>query len=173
MSQFFDTLDSLPNPRVLFVNKQNEPVFAFSQSGVETLSYGPFVGDDILRWGEIERVFIIRRRLGSWRIPTIRLVNLDALLQRLSDDKSERLNRMYRSWRGGVGLDFKQVTEIRIEGTEISVPTDNSYETDREWIFSRVVARFKSMDIRTIDEGTPEYKLYIPEGDWRDYPVES
>ena len=29
------------------------------------------------------------------------------------------------------------------------------------------------MDIRAIDECTPEYKLYIPEEDWRDYQVES
>jgi len=79
------------------LDKYDTPLFAFSQSGVETLSSDLFVGDDMLRWEEIKEIFILWARLGGLQIPTIRLVNLDEVLHRLPEAKAEHIRTIEQS----------------------------------------------------------------------------
>jgi len=160
MSMFFDILDCFPNPRVLFLDKYDTPLFAFSQSGVETLSSDLFVGDDMLRWGEIKEIFILWARLGGLQIPTIRLVNLDEVLHRLPEAKAERLSHSYRSWLAGVSLNLSlnKDCSIRIDSTPVYMAIEKYEPYNPTEAFRRVVARFSLMYIRTIEQSTPEYK---------------
>jgi len=163
MSMFIDILDSFPNPKVLFLDKSGTPLFAFSQSGVETLSSGLFVGDNMLRWEEITRIFIICMRLGKVRMPSIHLVNLDETLHRLSKADSKRLKRRYRSWRGGVSLDLYRAHTIRIDGTPVNMTIEDIYQAEEA--FTHVVTRFSPMEVRAINADAPEYESYITAAD--------
>lgn len=128
MSQFFEVLNTLQDPTVRFANDQGEPILALDKVGLEELSHSGlhhepvFNGDDKLLWNMISSIDYEELRLGKHHMPQIQFVDIDLILERLSDEKAALVKKNCRcsgeSWTK-YHLPHNEIFHVEIDGLEI------------------------------------------------------
>jgi hypothetical protein len=172
MGPFFEALSELENPTVRFMDYQDAPLLAVNKMGIEALApivigrydlrLDPiFSGESCLLWDEVLSVDFEKKRLGAHHDLQIRFLNLDAIYQRLSEDKvwllKRTLDRMglpsnhYRLPHNGVHK--IKIHDSEIDGTEVEAVLKGFSGKQRTRAVEAVFRKLTDRPVQIVEEG--------------------
>jgi len=158
MSQFFEILNTLPEPRVTLYYKAGPhstteaAVMVIDKVGIEDLTDNVFKGDARLSWEEVARIDCERMRLGQFHIPLIRLANEEALLNRLTCEKAASVKSTLEKFPNALTIPLSGHIKFHIDTTEHYAPMEGLSATDRVVVLSRIIHRFSNIPVGIIED---------------------
>jgi len=159
MSQFFEILSRLAEPRALFLNDDDGPLFTLDKSGFEELenrSYEPiFCGQNKLLWEEVASIDFEEGRLGRFHTPQISFKDMEASSRDLSDEKIVRLREncghFIEPWEK-YHVPYGQIDCIQIDGTDLQKSLKGCKGRDRTDILIQAYKIFTEKPVRIVTD---------------------
>jgi len=160
MSEFFKTLNEMTDPKVLLVNKNGNPFMVLDTAGLEVLCDSVFSDDkdlifsngDKLLWAEISAIDFERVRLGRFHLPIIRFKNIDAVLNRLSDEKSAMLKNSREYEYNGYRLPLTEAVTLMIQGVATYESLKGLNPIKKVAAMKQVLCRFTDIPIEIVED---------------------
>jgi len=158
MSQFFEKLNTLAEPRVTLYYKAGpystteDAVMVIDKVGIEDLIDDIFKGDAKLSWEEIARIDCERMRLGRFHIPLIRFANEEALLNRLTSEKADSVKSTLERFPNARMIPLSKHIKFHIESTEHYTPMEGLSAIEMVNVLSRIIGRFSDIPVGITEE---------------------
>jgi len=158
MRQFFETLKTLTEPRVIIYykvgpySKTEDAVMVIDKGGIEDLTNDIFKGEAKLLWEEIARIDCERMRLGRFHIPLIRFANEETLLNRLTCEKAAKVKSILERSPNAQTIPLSKHIKFHIESTEHYAPMEELSATDRVDVLTSIISRFSDIPVGIIED---------------------
>ena len=178
MSQFFEILSMLKEPRALFLNEYDGPLFILDKIGFEELenrSFEPiFCDQNKLLWEEIASIDFEEGRMGRFHMPQISFEDLDALSQDMCDEKIALLKKncghFIEPWKKYY-VPYSEIDYIQIDGTDLQKSLKGCKGRERTDILIQAYKLFTDKPVRIVadrmihvrnkKDPTPAERLYL------------
>ena len=160
MSEFFKILNEMTDPKVLLINKSGNPFMVLDMIGLEVLCDSVLSDDkdlifsngDKLLWEEISAIDFERVRLGRFHFPIIRFKNIDAVLNRLSDEKSALLKNSREYEYNGYKLPLTEAVSLMIQGVATCKSLKGLNSIKKVAAMKQVLRRFTDIPIDIVED---------------------
>jgi len=170
MGPFSEALRGLDTPTVRFMDREEAPLLAVNETGIEELvpiaignydlRLDPiFSGKSRLSWDEIVSIEFEKRRLGAHHVSQIRFLNLDTTSKRLSDDKVWLLKRTLDRMglpKNRYRLPHHEVHQIKIDGTDVEAVLHGFSGKQRTRALESVFQQIAPKPVQIVEEGYAE-----------------